>query len=175
MKKQTGFTLIEILIVVVIAVSVAAFALPAYKKTQDRANFLAAQGVLMDLGNAVQMLREEVDFPFPAAARSVMKNWQENSSIDPEETAPVTGNAHYFLFLRKYLSPIPFNVASLYKNYRFVLCPENTASSSYCCNGDSNVVVCMYDSGYANRATKGEYYGALYYKDNHIERISKIN
>ena len=36
MKRKSGFTLLEILIVVVIAVSVAAFALPAYKKMQDR-------------------------------------------------------------------------------------------------------------------------------------------
>ena len=42
MKK--GFTLLEVLIVVVIAVSVAVFAVPAYKKTQDKNRYLAAQG-----------------------------------------------------------------------------------------------------------------------------------
>lgn len=172
MKKQQGFTLLEILIVVVIAVSVAAFALPAYKKMQDRTNFMAAQGVLIELGNGLMMLQEEVDFSFPTTAQRVMKNWQE-SSLDPKATSISSSNAKYFLFLRKYMSPMPISSAGVYKNYRFVICPENSSSASYCCNSNSNVVACMYDAGYAGRPTKGEYYGAVYYRDSRVERISK--
>ena len=59
MQKRNGFTLLEVLIVVVIAVSVAAFAVPAYKKTQEKNKYLAAQGVLLDLGTAVRALRAD--------------------------------------------------------------------------------------------------------------------
>lgn len=174
MKKQTGFTLIEILIVVVIAVSVAAFALPAYKKTQDRSNFMAAQGVLVELGNAVMMLQEELSFQYPTSAQTVLANWQD-STLDPQETTVNTSNAKYFLFLRKYMSPMPLDGASRFKNYRFVICPEGSSSSSLCCSGDYNVVACMYDPTYAARPTKGEYYGAAYYRDSRVQRISKAN
>ncbi len=57
MKK--GFTLIEVMIVVVIAVSVAAFAVPAYKKSQEQNRFLAAEGKLLEISsglhNVIQM------------------------------------------------------------------------------------------------------------------------
>ena len=59
-KSNKGFTLLEVLIVVVIAVSVAAFGVPAYKKSQERNRYLAAQGVLMDLGNAVRTFRQDL-------------------------------------------------------------------------------------------------------------------
>lgn len=59
MKK--GFTLIEVMIVVVIAVSVAAFAVPAYKKSQEQNRFLAAEGKLLEISsglqNVIQMYR----------------------------------------------------------------------------------------------------------------------
>ena len=59
MKK--GFTLIEVMIVVVIAVSVAAFAVPAYKKSQEQNRFLAAEGKLLEISsglhNVIQMYK----------------------------------------------------------------------------------------------------------------------
>lgn len=56
MKK--GFTLIEIMIVVVIAVSVAAFAVPAYKKSMDRNKFMAAEGKLIELSTALRNVQQ---------------------------------------------------------------------------------------------------------------------
>lgn len=52
MKK--GFTLIEIMVVVVIAVTVAAFAVPAYKKSQQRNQFLAAEGKLLEISSGLR-------------------------------------------------------------------------------------------------------------------------
>lgn len=61
--KKHGFTLIEIMIVVVIAVSVAAFAVPAYKKSLQRNQFLAAEGKLIEIAsglrNVMQMFRAD--------------------------------------------------------------------------------------------------------------------
>ena len=84
MQNAKGFTLLEIMIVVVIAVSVAAFAVPAYKKAQDRNRYLAAQGVLIDLGNGVKMLREALSteaedrtFPVSNAVLQITSTWQD--------------------------------------------------------------------------------------------------
>lgn len=59
MKK--GFTLMEVMIVVVIAVSVAAFAVPAYKKSREQNLYLAAEGRLIELSsglrNVIQMYK----------------------------------------------------------------------------------------------------------------------
>ena len=68
MKK--GFTLIEIMVVVVIAVTVAAFAVPAYKKSQQRNQFLAAEGKLLEISsglrNVMQMYKGTSCFDSPA-------------------------------------------------------------------------------------------------------------
>lgn len=56
MKK--GFTLIEVMIVVVIAVTVAAFAVPAYKKSMDRNKFMAAEGKLIELSSALRNVQQ---------------------------------------------------------------------------------------------------------------------
>ncbi len=171
MGQKNGFTLLEVLIVVVIAVSVAAFAVPAYKKAQDRNRFLAAQGVLMDFGNGVRMLQQDIDFDFPTQATNVITAWQTTVLADDAEIT--SSNAKVALFARKYMAPIPFDLSNSYKGYYFSLCPVNTATTSNCCQGDSDVVVCMYDPRYSSRSTKGQYYGAVYLKDGTIRRITK--
>ncbi len=174
MNRRKGFTLLEILIVVVIAVSVAAFALPAYKKMQDRTNYMAAQGFLIDLGNSVKMLREELDYNYPSSsAKLVSASWQSSVPSDPDNVVFTVNNAHLLLFVRHYLGAMPLDSSNYYKNYMFAICPENTSTSSYCCQGDSDVVACMYDPSYSSRATKGEYYGAVYYEDGNVQRIAK--
>lgn len=171
MKTRKGFTLLEVLIVVVIAVSVAAFAVPAYKKTQDRNRFLAAQGVLIDLGNGLKMLQADLDFSYPNSATRVQTSWQTTALSN--DALLTSRNAHIALFSRKYMSPIPFDSANTYKGYYFSLCPEDKASSFYCCQSDSEVVACMYDLSYSSRPSKGLYYGAVFLRDGSIKQISK--
>lgn len=54
-RRRAGFTLMEILMVVVIALSVAAFAVPAYKKMKTRNDFTAAQGFFLEVYSALNM------------------------------------------------------------------------------------------------------------------------
>lgn len=56
MKK--GFTLIEVMIVVVIAVTVAAFAVPAYKRSMQRNQFMAAEGKLIEISSALRNVQQ---------------------------------------------------------------------------------------------------------------------
>lgn len=186
MRTQKGFTLLEVLIVVVIAVSVAAFAVPAYKKSQDRNRYMAAQGALIDLGNGVRALRADMvtdapnkTFPTSSSYLAVNSSWQSTSgtnytnSKDKSLSELDNTTLGYALFSRRYMSPISFDSGNSYKGYMFYICPQNTSTSSVCCQSNSNAVACMSDSGYASRPTKGQYYGALYTLDGNVTRLTK--
>ena len=58
-KNTRGFTLLEVMLVVLIAVLVTMAAVPAYKRNQDRNRYMAASGVLMELGTAIRIAQEE--------------------------------------------------------------------------------------------------------------------
>jgi len=54
MKKQAGFTLIEIMIVVVVISILASIAIPAYSDYVARAKRAQAQGALFELSSAME-------------------------------------------------------------------------------------------------------------------------
>lgn len=58
-RQQTGFTLIEIMIVVVILGIVAAIAYPSYTRYVQRANEAEAQGLIMDLASRLEAHRAQ--------------------------------------------------------------------------------------------------------------------
>ncbi len=60
MFSKKGFTLTEMLFVVVIAAGILALALPSYRKAKDRSQYQAATGMLMDLGNAVEAITNDL-------------------------------------------------------------------------------------------------------------------
>ncbi len=51
MKKQQGFSLIELMVVVSIIAIIAAFAMPSYRDSVRKSNRRAAQSVMMDIAN----------------------------------------------------------------------------------------------------------------------------
>lgn len=170
-ESNKGFTLLEVLIVVVIAVSVAAFGVPAYKKSQERNSYLAAQGVLMDFGNAVRTLRQNMrgicpgaTFPISTSAVQLTSSWQTFPTTLTNEGYCSSTDLNFgtVLFTHKYMSPIPFTSGNTFKGYSFYLCPQNTSSSSYCCGGDSTVVACTRNTSSTN------YQWARYHKDGTI-------
>lgn len=182
MRTKKGFTLLEVLVVVVIAITVMAFAVPAYKKSQERNRFFAAQGVLIDLGTAVRGLRTALveaqeNFTYPSDVTQVLSNWQTNPAGITEETSlsDITDtNFPSALFVYKYLSSIPFdNLAdSSYKGYTFYLCPQEEVSDGACCSSNTPVVACMMLPA---ETESTEYYRAIYKEDGTIVRFSKEN
>lgn len=138
-SARRGFTLLEVLVVVVIAVLVTMFAVPSYRKAQDRNRFMAASGVLMDLGNAMRMFREDYR-SMSLGAVSVTTN--------PAGTCPTTPSASnlvLFLQCHKYLNNMPLR-SSTYKGYRYVISSSGNASCSSNCPGSNIAVACMYGS-----------------------------
>ena len=186
MRNTKGFTLLEIMIVVVIAVSVAAFAVPAYKKAQDRNRYLAAQGVLIDLGNGVKMLREALSteaegrtFPVSNAVLQITSTWQDgradkyvDNSLSNYGANDDLGKA---MFSRRYASAVAFtgDNGSSFMGYKFFVCPQNSPSSSQCCNNQRDAVACMADENFASRSTKGQYYGAVYLQSGTVKQLEK--
>ena len=196
--QKRGFTLLEILIVVIILASVLAFALPAYKRTQDRNLYTAATGVLIDLGNAVQNFQTDLatfanPATFPTTCEKTQNEWQHPATVSGTfyyEQAQFA-DLHdmqdhlfpYSLFVRNYIQPIPYDYCTLaystcgssdacvYKGYIFYLCPVDGSSSDACCDGDT--VACMQLSPDVTRATGGLYKGARYLRDGTLEQISE--
>lgn len=181
MNNKKGFTLLEILIVVVIAASVLLFAVPAYKRTQDKSVFTAAQGVLIELRSAVQSVRQDlaaggssVQLPSGTTPLQLLAAWQNESSVDYSAAAEKDINTlsaarlPYALFAKKYMQPVPFESGTnKYKRYEYYICPTS-ASNAKCCGNNSEVVACMWDTARCSRPSKGLYHGARILADGTI-------
>lgn len=150
MQKQGrgGFTLLEVLIVVVISVMVTLFAVPMYKKSQDRNRYMAASGVLLDLGNAVRMLKtDKPDITVSATVSGNATTAQKNAITS--DTTPTSSNVVAWLQANKYLNTIPFNGASTYMGYTFKLHTGGSASCTGCTSG----IACMQGSNSLDQYT----------------------
>ena len=176
MKHRVGFTLVEVLVVVVIAVSVTAFAVPLYKKTQERNRFLAAQGILMDLSTALQSLRADfisVDrtdgATAPAAPAPLTSDHQTSSKSDYQKAQNATSLADdsnvtvarvpYALFARDYMQPIPYDSGSSYKGYQYYICPATLhTQTNHCCH--LSTVACMKKKSGCAATTSADFQGA---------------
>ena len=170
MKQQKGFTLLEVLIVVVIAVSVAAFSVPAYKKMQDRNRYMAAQGVLIDVGSAIRSFQLDANCSFFDRRPYKFVKTQQNAEDEGKICLPKA------LFFYKYLSPIPFDEDDKYKGYTIYTCGsswDGEYRAEFCNINGLKGIAYIKDDDYAARATKGQYYGAVYLEDGTIKRVAK--
>lgn len=146
MSKKRGFTLVEILVVVVIALSVIAFAVPSFKKTQERSRYLAAKGILLDLGNAVVSMQSAMQVEasggnsFPSSKTQITNTISTaTDKLDQLGSYSSDTNLAKAMFSRKYLNPIPFDSGNTFKGYSFYVC---AGSVSGCCTSDK-AVACM--------------------------------
>lgn len=181
MKLKQGFTLVEILFVVIIAAGILAFAVPAYKRAQERGLYEADTGVLMDIGNAIQGLRMATGSAFPqdsSHAKEITSQAvsEDNSSKTVEQYLQGLSGASFdnkavkALFLYGYLQA--FKTRSDYKFY--AISADSTSVCDSRCrkpeNAAGEVVACMCStSGTEN----GCYFGAVYLSDGTVRRITK--
>lgn len=143
-----GFTLLEVLIVVVIAVLVTMFAVPSYRRAQERNRFLSATGVLMEVANAASMLHE--NYPDINYSASLTAN-SSSAGTCPEE--PTSSNVLRFLQCRKYLSEIPFSNRT-YQGYSFKISTQGTATCTGC---GGQGWACMYNTSALQKQYKCAY------------------
>ncbi len=136
-RRRGGFTLVEVLVVVVIAVLVTMFAVPSYRKAQERNQYLAATGVLIELGNAVRMLHEDN----PSISYSSLFTSNASWTECPDELT--SSNVKVFLQCHKYLGEIPFSNAR-YQGYLYKFSLQGSDSTCGACRGEW--IACMYNT-----------------------------
>ena len=197
MRKGAGFTLVEILIVVVVIVTVAAFGVPAYKKAQTRSAYMGAKGVLMQIGGALDAFRADLRTYNKAGASSVDMTGRVNYAA--QEAAFVTSKTYFNrqftddqdpfmigfyswpanLFGRGYLEPLfpsatgSAKHASTYNGYGFYICPTVSGSSTACCvNKPSGAIACMRLEG--SGCSTSNYPGAFYYEGGIVEDATDV-
>jgi len=180
-KHKAGFTLAEMLIVVMIAAAVVIWAIPSFKKAQSRARFDAARGFLIDLGNAVQSFREDLYnsgasnpyFPIGTSAIQLQAGHVVAANYDLSDIQTYAGNdenlikAMFGLDYLPYIAVTGSGTNTTYKGYKFYICPDAAKNStpSPCCAkaGDAFAVACMYDS-----TADAKYQKARYLEDSSV-------
>lgn len=104
MKKQTGFTLIELMIVIAVIAVIAAIAMPSYDNHMRKARRSAAQGLMLDVSNRqVQYLLDKRQYTDSFAAISTVRDdfdctsvatkcsndfYDVTITVDPDATPP---------------------------------------------------------------------------------------
>ena len=180
-KYKAGFTLLEVLVVLIIVTSVFAFALPSYKRTQDKNAYTAAVGVLTDLGMSLKMFRQDLaavsSRKFPSASEAFSYPFTYSLSHCREghttfETAENSTDLLCIMFKENYMQPIPWDgtsSGSSFKNYEFFICRESTSSSGQCTSG---TVAYMLTKSGVTRASGDTYKGARISRSGNITQIS---
>ena len=194
MFVKKGFTLVEILFVLIIMAGIVAYAVPSYRRAKERSRYEAAQGILVNIGNAIQFLKKDLalhenyTFSFPTEAAShQMPNGtgdlQLGCLLTPREyiqSGSSSGQRNNrfaeVLFGAKYLEN--FNIGGSAYNFYAInegagtpaVCQKNCVRSA---GATTRVVACMCLSSTNN--TTGCFYGAKMYEDGKVERFTTSN
>ena len=182
MLRRKGFTLVEILFVLIIAAGIVMFAVPAYKRSKVRARYEAATGILMSAGNAYNNLKQDFEnnshscaFPLhtyelPAQNESGMHAGMDEtaedficgaSSASERETRVMS-----VLYDKKYLDPFVNR-----SEYRYYVMQTGSMPTTIC-RGKCSGVVCMcLPDDKASDPDYACFYGASFSSDGRVRRI----
>ena len=153
--QNKGFTLIEILTVVVIIAMAVVISVPTYKQSKAASMYQKAQGQLAQIGTAVQAFQRDLypryfpahDVPetmaMTANHRRIDNGWKDDPVIDKGAGASLqtvcdfhdgdtaTDCLREVLFERGYLQPLVFNGPNgTLDNYSFFVCDPYDYSST---------------------------------------------
>lgn len=181
--QKKGFTLLEVLIVVVILASVVLFGVPSYKKTQARAKYNASLGTLVQLGEGLRMLYKDSGKVWNQDAKGLNKSntFKEEliANIELSEDFVLSdlnlsdkSDQDAFLaalIARGYMTMPRFEETL---GYNYYICPIPGDKASACCPvNNEDVIACMEITTCSD--TNKEYAGAYFLKDGTYQRIAR--
>lgn len=112
MCKKNGFTLIELLVVIAIIAILAAILFPVFAKAREKARQTQCLSNLKQLGNAVEMYKQDYDETFPLAF--YYDSWGDPNTI------------HWWMT----------NLQPYIKNNGILVCPSKSGLLSFCRQAD---------------------------------------
>ena len=183
MHRKYGFTLVEMLFVVIIAGAVVAMSIPAYKRAQERARYNAALGQLGSIGGAVQGLNRDLVmdgmgsmdgtgiFPFTESFQitKIVSAGVESGETLRETLADKDNAGRNQVFLGALFQDNRYLLSSitLDSEYQYWAVQNTNSACSGTCN-NNGTLICMC------KATSNEndcFYGARYLRDGMVQRI----
>ena len=140
MYMKKGFTLLEVLVVVLIVVIITLIAVPSYNKSQDKNRYLAASGVLVELGNGVRMALED----YPGLEISSQKVQGSFTSLSENQalSSPQAQDFVNWMFTHKYITQIPWESGNTYMGYSFYVSTKGNANCGTDCK-KTGAIACM--------------------------------
>ena len=169
---KKGFTLVEILIVVVILASVVAFGVPSYRKAQVRARFNAALGTLTQLGGGINNLYSDIQtysgnsWTYSANDTHLTNSsWTSDFNTDIRELSltrwgwedvlptSLNWNQAFILSLvvREYMPPLKLTGGSSEEMipYNHYICkPDSDGEEKFVCNGADYRKCCKHNTNH---------------------------
>ncbi len=134
-RAQNGFTLIELMIVVVVLAIIATIAVPSYSHFTKRAHLRDAQAALMENAHALeQHYAQNHNFGTAANRPTLAKNGTNHFNIDFANNNACNGTAndsdHYCLIASAKNTSSEPRVLVLTEAGQMQLCAENTSAAS---------------------------------------------
>ena len=193
MCRKHGFTLVEMLFIVLIAAGIIAFAVPAYKRVQERADYNAALGTLLDINNAVESLKRDLRMStgksvsiFPSNNTNYVdykNNWAPDADSDVKKgniswnnyvasQAGTNNISKAFIWALNefnYAKPVQNTVVAKYDFY--ILNPKASGSLSKCALTNEKGVACIYRKGRESAEQNDCYAGAVLKADGSVVRL----
>ena len=182
MLRKKGFTLVEILFVLIIAAVIVYFAVPAYKRTKEHASYEAAVGMLLNVGNAIQNVKHDfamkgINLQLPRTNDSFVlvtdpgARYRMGATQTPAQyfgdcsSDKINSCVLGIMFQRGYLKEVPAPSTG-YNFYAIRGTPIATIPGNCNC---SNSVACM--CWKPTTSAPSCYQGAKMYADGTVERI----
>lgn len=190
MWRKKGFTLVEVLFVLIIAMGIAAYAVPNYRRSQERSRYEAALGLLTTYANAISAMERDMEsdgynFTFPMTTTyfqiptaldtsgvqiGSVEQWTD--IVGMRNTGNNANKAFMWAMLQhKYAEKLPTTDSEYY--FYAIGGTAKKICEGNCTPTGKDVVACMCQNATGSARSTGCYYGARMLRNGRIEKFVK--
>ena len=112
-NQQQGFTLIELMVVVVIVAIIAAVAIPSYRDHVVRSNRAAAQTFMQQIANKEEQIMQDARNYYPVAVSAGNSNFTQAPPTGLNLNVPGNLNTTYTLSVATTVTPLGFTITAV--------------------------------------------------------------